>query len=155
MSSDGEILRRARLAMLANDGHSFNVDAIATRGRTDAWWQSWAQEASQAHSKIVIFAEVGEEVVGMIAAHTEDGVAHAGALWVGPKFRRRGIASVLLDGVESWAHDVRATAVELSVAQWNKGALRLYELHHYRDTARRQTTRFGHLEIVLDKLVGF
>jgi GNAT superfamily N-acetyltransferase len=152
--TDGELLRRMRLAMLANDGQSFNVDAEALRGRDNAWWESWALAAAEALNKVVFFAEAEGEATGMIAAHLEDGVVHTGALWVEGQHRSHGIANALLNAVETWAHDVRATMIELSVARWNEGALRLYDRHYYRDTGRRLETRFGHDEIVLDKPVG-
>lgn len=153
--TDGEVLRQTRLAMLANDGPSFNVDAVDLSGRDYAWWKSWAAEAAKAHDKVVFFAEADGEPVGMIAAHVEDDTVHTGALWVAEPYRARGIANALLNGVETWAHDVRATMIELSVARWNEGALRLYDRHYYRDTGRRLATRFGHDEIVLTKPVGF
>ena len=154
-TEDGAMLRHLRLAMLEQDARSFNVDAEATRTKGVAWWEEWAREASAASSKGVVFALNGEVGVGMVAAHVEDGVVSTGALWVEPLHRGKRVAGALLSGVETWAHDVGATTIELSVAEWNKGALGLYDKHYYIDTGRRLPTRFGHRELVLAKQVGF
>jgi ribosomal protein S18 acetylase RimI-like enzyme len=141
--------------MLDDAPTSFNVDVNSVRAQSTEWWDVWAHEAAEAAAKVVFFAEVSEAAVGMAAAHTEGDVVHAGALWVGPMWRGNGIANALLDGVETWAHDVRARYIELSVASWNTGARGLYERRYYRDTGRRLATRFEHRELVLGKPVGF
>jgi GNAT superfamily N-acetyltransferase len=103
----------------------------------------------------VFFALAGEESLGMIAADIEGGVAHTRALWVEPRWRGKGVANALLDGVETWAHDVRAQRMELSVAERHEGAIRLYKRRHYQESGRLIPTRFGHRELVLSKPVGF
>jgi ribosomal protein S18 acetylase RimI-like enzyme len=140
--------------MLTSDPTSFNVSPRVTRSHDPAWWEQWALDAVAATDKIVFFAEVNASAVGMIAAHVDDGVVHTGALWIEPDHRHAGLAGALLNAVETWARDVRATTVELSVAEHNDGARRLYERRHYRATGERVPTRFSHHEIVMNKPVG-
>jgi ribosomal protein S18 acetylase RimI-like enzyme len=141
--------------MLRESPTSFNVDAAALTDEPPAYWRAWAEGAALAENGVVFFAYVAEEPVAMIAANLEGKTVHIGALWVSPSQRGHHFANALLCSVESWAHDIRATQIELSVAEWNDAAIRLYTQRHYQDTTERIATRFGHEERVMAKTVGF
>jgi ribosomal-protein-alanine N-acetyltransferase len=71
------------------------------------------------------------------------GIAHAGDISdihniaVIPSYRKQGIASHLLDELESWAIAKGATAVMLEIREGNSEAFPLYEKRGYKVISRR------------------
>ncbi|MDI7276550.1 MAG: GNAT family N-acetyltransferase [Anaerolineae bacterium] len=54
-------------------------------------------------------------------------------------FRRRGIGRMLLDAVEEWAIPRGATSIELSVYEFNEGAIAFYQRLGYETLRRRMS----------------
>ncbi len=63
----------------------------------------------------------------MARGYLELPVAHLIAVYVTPDWRHRGIGHAVSQTVVDWARKRRASAVLLSVSDWNKGARRVYE----------------------------
>jgi ribosomal protein S18 acetylase RimI-like enzyme len=61
-------------------------------------------------------------------------VVHLMAMWVHPDLRGRGAAQALVSSVKSWAGEVGATKVRLSVVESNGRARRCYEGAGFRAT---------------------
>lgn len=174
-SAEWPVLRSLRLAMLTADPHAFDTSLLETTARPDQYWRDWAARAAAGTELTAQLAWAGELPVGMAAAHLEQlehlahpgqlaplddsvisdpraaSVAHAGALWVVPSYRNRGVARALWEALEHWARSCGATRIELGVAEWNLEARRRYEAWGYRPNGVRHTTRWGHAELHLTK----
>lgn len=68
------------------------------------------------------------------------------AMWVDPRFRRRGIGDLLVKTVVEWATAAGYDEMLLWVAQENANAERLYERNGFRRSGAVQDMRPGVLE---------
>ncbi|MDQ7808354.1 GNAT family N-acetyltransferase [Amycolatopsis sp. A133] len=71
-------------------------------------------------------ASTGDGVAGVVRGALVDDWLHVGRLEVAPAFRRRGLASALMDAVQAWGAEHGADHAVLQVAEGNSGALALY-----------------------------
>ena len=72
-------------------------------------------------------AGLGGRVVGVVVLSVRDRVAEIKRLWAQPEVRGRGVGSALLAAAVADAVDLGASQVRLSVWEWRKGPVRLYE----------------------------
>jgi GNAT superfamily N-acetyltransferase len=86
-------------------------------------------------------AREGGVSIGMAAIFAESstpGCMQLVAMWVDPRYRRRGVARALIDQAVHWARARQAREVILWVADQNSAAGRLYERIGFRPTGGRQ-----------------
>ena len=76
----------------------------------------------------ILVACSGEHIVGCVVGDTDDEQTRVLNLCVDPEFRRRGIASTLLNMIENY---FSVSHVTLMVEDKNLGAQALYRLHGY------------------------
>ncbi len=72
-------------------------------------------------------------------------------MWVDPRYRRRGVADVLVKTVIDWARSVRSTKLYLWVTDGNDGAERLYLRNGFVRTGAAKDVRPGHLEYEMSR----
>ena len=84
-----------------------------------------------------IVAQDGDAIVGYAGIALAGDVADIHNIAVVPAYRRRGIATALLDQIESWAMSKSVTALMLEIREGNAEALPLYEKRGYRVISRR------------------
>jgi len=84
-----------------------------------------------------IVAQDGDAIVGYAGIALAGDVADIHNIAVVPSFRRRGIATALLDQLEEWAVDKGVKALMLEIREGNAEALPLYEKRGYRVISRR------------------
>jgi GNAT superfamily N-acetyltransferase len=93
-------------------------------------------------------AEIDGEVVGTVSGG--DGktsrAAAVTAMWVDPRFRRRGVGELLLASVLDWARADGYREVFLWVTEGNENAERLYVRHGFARTGQTEEVRPGELE---------
>lgn len=153
-------LRQLRLAMLSDDPLFFHASLDEWSAYPDRFWQEWARASQEAHTRLVTFARTAHAPRGMVAGDLRT-PSHAsapayvkvGALWVDPSLRRQGAARSLLTSIESWARQVNASQLRLTVAADNALARRLYATSGYRPTGRTIATARGVDELELAKAV--
>ena len=99
-------------------------------GRSEADWRQGLT------SRTRFLAEVAGEAAGTVSGGdaTTAGTAAITAMWVDPRFRRRGIGDLLIKHVLEWARNQGYTEVVLWVAEQNDDAERLYERNGFRRT---------------------
>lgn len=145
-------IKEIRLAMLTADPTEFDTDRAVAEAADEAWWRLWATGTVRVpRATWGVFQDAA--CIGMVAAHSNRGQCHVGALWVRPDSRGTGAARFLLDAAETWAHDVRCSRVVLGVRDQNP-VKSYYERRHYVLTGRAVPTRWGHLELEMAKPVG-
>jgi GNAT superfamily N-acetyltransferase len=100
-------------------------------------------------------AEIDGEVVGTVSGGDgkKAGAAAVTAMWVDPRYRRRGVAGLLLAAVLDWARADGYREVFLWVTEGNDNAERLYVRHGFARTGESEHVRPGQLEFELSRLL--
>ncbi len=111
---------------------------------------SWRQRI---RNRATFFAEVDGVVAGTVAVGDSDvmGAAAMIAMWVDPRFRRRGIGDLLVKHVLDFARDSGRERVLLWVTEVNSAARRLYERNGFVRTGATQDVRPGELEYEMSR----
>ncbi len=94
----------------------------------------------------ILVARLGDEVVGSVRAHLEDGTCQVGRLVVHPRLQRRGLGTRLMREIE--ASFPEAERFELFTGHLSEGNLRLYRSLGYeevREEAISPTLRLVYL----------
>lgn len=84
-----------------------------------------------------IVAQDGDAIVGYAGIALAGDVADIHNIAVVPAYRRRGIATALLEQLEQWAIDKGVSALMLEIREGNSEAQPLYEKRGYRVISRR------------------
>lgn len=93
-------------------------------------------------------AEVDGVVAGTASggAGESTGAAALTAMWVDPRFRRRGVGGLLVNTVVGWARSNHYDRLLLWVSEGNENAERLYQRNGFVRTGAAKDVRPGHLE---------
>jgi GNAT superfamily N-acetyltransferase len=119
-------------------------------GSTHAW-ESTLDEAAwreRITSRARFVAEVDGAVAGTVSGGDGDvaGTAAMTAMWVDPRFRRRGVGRALVKHLVDWATDKGYDEMFLWVTAVNSAAERLYAGNGFVRTGAAQDVRPGELE---------
>jgi GNAT superfamily N-acetyltransferase len=119
-------------------GSSYEVERDSPESR---WRQTLVDRAR-------FVAEEGGSVVGTVSGGDGDsgGGAAMTAMWVDPRFRRRGVGDLLVKSLLDWARSNGYAEMFLWVTDGNDAAERLYERNGFTRTGAAQYVRPGHLE---------
>jgi ribosomal protein S18 acetylase RimI-like enzyme len=131
---EGPLLRRLRLAALADAPAAFWQTLEAARAESATEWARRAREGAESPTYLVAIAERAGEAVGMVQGLTPVGrpwLRELAAMWVSPAARGGGAADALLLATLDWARRAGAEAVKLWVAPRNQPARRLYTRHGF------------------------
>jgi ribosomal protein S18 acetylase RimI-like enzyme len=131
---DWPIWRELRLAALAEAPDAFGSRLADWQGdgdREDRW-----RARLDLPGSYNLVAIRGSQPAGMASGvpTTEDGVVELISMWVHPAARGQGVGDQLIQAVERWARDARATTLKLAVAQGNEAAAGLYRRNGLRHT---------------------
>ena len=93
-------------------------------------------------------AEVDGVVAGTVSGSegTSTPTADMTAMWVDPRFRKRGVGDLLVKTLLDWARSNGYAQMLLWVTDGNAAAERLYARHGFTRTGAAQDVRPGHLE---------
>lgn len=127
-----QVLRRARLAALADSPDAFGSTLVVEEAFDEARWRS--------RTSSMIAALAGDEVAGLAGSFVDPAAAHVVelvAMWVSPSRRGAGIGEALVVAVVERAARTSAHEVGLWVTVGNDPAIRLYERCGFRSTGAR------------------
>lgn len=98
-------------------------------------------------------AEFEGVVAGTVSGGNSDSNATAAmtAMWVDPRYRRRGVGDLLVRTVVEWARSAGYAAMLLWVADGNDAAERLYQRNGFSRTGAVQEIRPGSLEYEMSR----
>jgi len=138
-----------RLAALMEAPYAFGSTYAGEVKAPEATWRQ------RLRSRTRFVAEVDGEVAGTVSggAGTDNNTAVVTAMWVEPRFRRRGVGDVLLTTVLEWAREQRYGRIFLWVTAGNESAERLYLRHGFAPTGAREEVRPGELEHEMSRLL--
>ena len=124
-------------------GSSYEIEVQAPEGR----WRHVVTERTR------FLAEEGGQVAGTVSGGDSDttGAAAMTAMWVDPRFRRRGVGDVLVKTVLEWARAEGYSRMFLWVTDGNLNAERLYERNGFKRTGAAQEVRPGRLEYEMSR----
>ncbi|HKW70341.1 MAG TPA: GNAT family N-acetyltransferase [Candidatus Dormibacteraeota bacterium] len=144
---DWQLYRRIRLAALQEAPYAFGSTYAAEAGRPERSWRRTLDDRAR------FLAEVDGVVAGTASGGEGDSPAVAAltAMWVDPRFRRRGVGEVLVMAVMEWAKSNRYSKLLLWVTDGNNNAERLYERNGFARTGAQQDVRPGHLEYEMSR----
>ena len=108
---------------------------------------------SRIDRRATFIAEVDGVVAGTVAGGDYDvtGAAALIAMWVDPRYRRRGVGDLLVKTVVDWAKGNGFSEMFLWVTAVNAGAERLYARNGFVRTGASQDVRPGELEYEMSK----
>jgi GNAT superfamily N-acetyltransferase len=136
-----------RLEALREAPYAFGSTYANEKDRTEADWRRMVV----ARTRFV--AEVDGGVAGTVSGGDGDssGVAAMTAMWVDPRFRRRGVGEALVEKVMEWARGAGYGLMFLWVTDGNANAERLYARNGFARTGAAQDVRPGQLEYEMSK----
>jgi len=107
--------------------------------------QRWRQGLKD---RVRFIAEVDGVVAGTVSGGPADLTSAAAmtAMWVDPRYRRRGVGDLLVKTVVEWARAAGYGEMLLWVADVNVGAERLYQRNGFASTGATQEMRPGAME---------
>jgi GNAT superfamily N-acetyltransferase len=126
-ASEWRLLRSLRLEALQDSPLSYGSTYAREAERPNHEWQERAAAGGAGEDEVAFVAIADGRWVGMARGHLELPIAHLIAVYVTPEWRRRGIGRAVSMAVVDWARERQASAVVLSVSNWNDGARRVYE----------------------------
>lgn len=124
--------RALRLSALADAPQAFGASFAVEAARPDEHWRDRLQAVLDGRS-LLLFAESDGQLVGMLGAFWDDaaqaeGVANVIAVFVAPRWRGRGISTLLLDALlERLRQFSGLHTAELDVTVEQHAAVALYQ----------------------------
>ena len=139
---DWQVYRRVRLAALKEAPYAFGSTYESEVQRPESSWRQTLVDRAR------FVAEVDGVVAGTASGSegTDTPTADMTAMWVDPRFRRRGVGDVLVKHVVEWARSAGYPQIFLWVTDGNAAAERLYARNGFTRTGAAQDVRPGHLE---------
>lgn len=126
-ASEWRSLRALRLEALKDSPLAYGSTYDREAQRDDREWRERAAAGSAGDEEVAFAAIAGDRWIGMARGRLEAPIAYLLAVYVTPQWRQRGIGRAVSLAVVSWARERSASAVVLSVSDWNAGARRVYE----------------------------
>ena len=139
---DWQLYRRVRLDALQEAPYAFGSTYTGERDSPERRWRQTLLDRSR------FVAEEEGVVAGTVSGGDggSDGVAAMTAMWVDPRFRRRGVGDLLVKTLLDWARSNGYVEMFLWVTDGNAAAERLYTRNGFTRTGAAQDVRPGHLE---------
>ena len=137
-ASEWGALRSLRLEALLDSPLSYGSTHDREIQRPDDDWRERAAAGAAGEEEVGFVAVADDRWVGMARGRLEPPIAHLIAVYVTPDWRHRGVGDAVSRAVVAWAGERGASAVLLSVSDWNDGARRVYESIGFVPTGKRQ-----------------
>lgn len=131
-----------RLNALQEAPYAFGSTYAAERDSPERRWRQALVDRAR------FVAEEDGVAAGTVSGGDGDtgGLAAMTAMWVDPRFRRRGVGDLLVKTVVDWARATGYVEMFLWVTDGNDAAERLYARNGFTRTGAAQDVRPGHLE---------
>ncbi|HUD53960.1 MAG TPA: GNAT family N-acetyltransferase [Terracidiphilus sp.] len=123
------LFKTIRLRALQNDPTAFGSTFAKESQLSDEEWVNRSHRWN-GDGAIGYLAFDGEKVCGLVACYTDEQDrqrAHVISMWVDPAWRRAGVGTALIEGLQSWATSRKMRELKLMVTSVNDNAIRFYE----------------------------
>ncbi|MDH3307257.1 MAG: GNAT family N-acetyltransferase [Acidimicrobiia bacterium] len=140
LSEDGEVLRRVRLAALADSPGAFAMTLDEEHSYPPERWVEFAARRASGDEEVTFLAfDDRDTAVGIVGGYRRSPTtADLVAMWVDPAARRHRLGRELVAVLIRWARGAGCSAVELWVTRGNDGAKRLYDGFGFTETGAVQ-----------------
>ncbi len=137
-AQDKDRYRETRLQALRDTPLAFGSTHAREAAFTDVEWQQRTANLASGHS-VGYLALDGDLTCGLIAAVPSEqisGCFTVVSMWVAPTHRRRGVGTLLIDGIKEWARGRSARELRLMVTSKNPSAMDFYRRNGFHATGR-------------------
>ena len=127
--TDADLLKRVRLAALADTPSAFGRTYAETVAYDDEYWVESAKKRSVGPNEANFFSLDGDHVTGLVGGWRETSdqtFVELVSMWVEPAYRGSGAATALVDAVIGWAAANGNHSVDLWVTVGNDRAIEFY-----------------------------
>lgn len=139
---EADLLRRVRLAALADSPEAFSSTYELEAAFDETVWSDRALAGSAGHDRAMFIAVAGSdactpEPLGLAGGYHPDPsepVVELISMWTSPRARRAGVGRRLVDAVVEWAAAGGARSVGLWVVRGNRPAEDLYRSMGFAET---------------------
>ena len=136
-----------RLRALQDAPDAFGSTFKDESANDEADWRSWATGWEGAVDQLLFAAVEDDTWLGIalgVRWGAEEELVHLYAMWVNPRYRRRGAGRALVDAVVGWAGGIEGVGrVGLAATVTNPAAIELYASCGFADTGERTPLREG------------
>lgn len=138
-----QLFRDLRIRQITDAPDAFGAVLEEVIRESDDYWREFtARFADDRHALLVGF--VGADAMGSTYARvSDDGGGHIGAMWIAPRFRRRGFGERMLRAGIDWHLGRGVVSVQLWVTEGNEPATALYRANGFTMTGARERLREG------------
>lgn len=114
-SGEWSLLKRLRIRALENDPQSLWESAADARSCDDVYWSTFARRLTMPGGSRMFILDYAAADTGFVFGVRKDGDEYrVGGFWVDPEQRRKGLGSVLVQEVVTWARaDSDAAVIQL------------------------------------------
>jgi predicted GNAT family acetyltransferase len=145
VGDDWQLWRDLRLQSLADTPEAFGSTLAREQAFSEETWRQRAQGGA-----VIAFVDGTPAALGSSFQPKPDW-SHIVAMWTAPEFRRRGLATLVLDELVRRAK-ARGHRVVLDVAQGNSAARTAYERYGFVATGNAEPLREGS-QIVCEEMI--
>lgn len=128
-ADEGQLLRRLRLAALADAPEAFCATLAEERAFPDEVWERRVASNAEGERTVGVCGLVNDVPVGLAVGVASDdgGEVALNGMWVAPEGRGRGLGRALVEAVCAWAWGRGAARVVLEAKANNARAIALYQ----------------------------
>lgn len=140
------VWRDLRLRALLDSPDAFGMTYEVESQRDDGAWRTRVDTNVADPFATNLIAEIDAKPVAIAVCvfdETNRSLCHLFAMWVDPRFRKRGAARALVTSALDWMKRQGAKEAQLSVTEGNEAALSLYSSCGFVDTGLREPLREG------------
>ena len=128
-SEEWELMKRVRLAALADSPEAFSSTLDRERQFTDEMWRERTRASAEGINSFCAVALDDATEAGIAVGLNDDEErthCYLVSMWVAPAFRGTDVARILVESVSSWAARKRASLLIAGVIPCNERALAFY-----------------------------
>jgi ribosomal protein S18 acetylase RimI-like enzyme len=152
--------RQIRLEALRDSPQAFGSTYTESLARPDSQWQTRLEEAAKGEEVWLLFARIGERLVGMIGAYVEEKVeppvAAIVSMYVTPAERGKGISTRLMQAILETLQAAGIYKAVLGVNVDQTAALHLYQRFGftiYETVVNRMGDGVDHSEYLMEHIL--
>lgn len=125
--------KHIRLEALDDSPTAFGQSAEDESKKTDEQWESGVKFTNENPPSLALFAEIGEEIIGMVGSFTKDRekmkhIANVWGMYVNSEYRGQGIGRKLLESlIEELKNHSQIKKIRIGVVSSNTLAAELYK----------------------------
>ena len=131
---ESQCYRELRLKSLQESPSAFGSTYADALTRSPESWVEQADGSVSSHDRATFIAFWSEAPIGLAALYRMEAYPDIGELiqvWIDPEFRKKGVASALMDAVFVWAGANGFKQISAGIMAGNAGAMKFYQRYGF------------------------